>query len=273
MIAFPNAKINIGLNVKYKRDDGFHEIETIMYPIPWYDVLEIMPPNEFAPADSLITTGLSLSIEKEQNIIEKARQLFMSIYGTEKHYIHLHKQIPHGAGLGGGSGDAASALKLLAALSGKNIPLHRLREMAANLGSDCAFFIDNIPALATGRGELLSPVEQKLKGYYAVILKPEIAISTPWAYSKVVPKNSLVSLTKFYSYLVHQWRSVLFNDFEDAVFTEFPVIGEMKQYLYKSGAVYASMSGSGSAVYGIFEKETPVKKYKPEDVLWSGPIS
>jgi 4-diphosphocytidyl-2-C-methyl-D-erythritol kinase len=273
MIAFPNAKINIGLNVKFRRDDGFHEIETIMYPIPWCDVLEIMHPNEYAPADSFVTTGLALPVKKEQNIIEKARQLFMSINGAEKHYIHLHKQIPFGAGLGGGSGNAASALKLLAALSGRNIPMHRLREMAAAIGSDCAFFIDNIPALATGRGERLSPVEQKLKGFHIVILKPAISISTPWAYSKVEPENSIAPLTKFYSYPVHQWRNVLFNDFENAVFTEFPVIGEIKRYLYKSGAVYAAMSGSGSAVYGIFEKETQVKKFNPSDALWTGRIN
>lgn len=273
MIALPNAKINIGLNVKFKRTDGFHEIETIMYPVSWCDVLEMMKGNEVAPVDTLLTTGLSLPIEKEQNLIEKAQQLFMSVHETERRYVHLHKQIPHGAGLGGGSSDAASALKLLAALSGKNIPLHRLREMAANLGSDCAFFIDNMPALATGRGEQLAPVEQKLKGHHIVILIPSISISTPWAYSKVIPKNPLVPLTKFYSFPVHQWRNVIFNDFEEPVFKEFPVISEMKQYLYKSGAVYAAMSGSGSAVFGIFEKEVSVKKYRPEDMLWSGLIS
>ncbi len=273
MIAFPNAKINIGLNVKFKREDGFHEIETIMYPVSWYDVLEMMPGNKHASADTLLTTGLSLHIEKEHNIIEKAQHLFSSVYETERRYAHLHKQIPHGAGLGGGSSDASSAMKLLAALSGKNIPLHRLREMAAALGSDCAFFIDNIPALATGRGEHLTPVEQKLKGFYIAILKPDISISTPWAYSKVIPKNPLAPLTKFYSFPVQQWKNVIFNDFEEPVFKEFPVIAEMKQYLYKSGAVYAAMSGSGSAVYGIFEKETVIKKYKPEDVLWSGRIS
>lgn len=273
MIVFSNAKINIGLNIKFKRSDGFHEIETIMYPVSWCDVLEMMKGNEVAHADTLLTTGLSLPVEKEQNIIEKAQQLFMRIYGTERRYAHLHKQIPHGAGLGGGSSNAASALKLLAALSGKNIPLHRLREMAAALGSDCAFFIDNIPALAAGRGELLSPVEQKLKGYHIIILKPDIAVSTPWAYSKVIPKNSMAPLTKFYSYPVQQWKNVIFNDFEEAVFSEFPVIREMKEYLYKSGAVYASMSGSGSAVYGIFEKEIQVKKYRSGDALWSGPVS
>jgi 4-diphosphocytidyl-2-C-methyl-D-erythritol kinase len=273
MIAFPNAKINLGLHVKYKRGDGFHEIETILYPVPLCDILEVMPAGEHAPAGRLLTTGVPLPVEPGDNIIEKAQQLFRSVYETERYYMHLHKQIPHGAGLGGGSSDAAAALKLFASLSKKNIPLHRLREMAAHLGSDCAFFIDNIPALATGRGEKLSPVESRLKGYFLVILKPPVSVSTAWAYSKVSAKTVPVPLTKFYAAPPEHWRNLLYNDFEEPVFAGFPVIGEMKNYLYKCGAVYASMSGSGSAVYGIFEKEVQVKKYNPDDFLWSGRLS
>ncbi len=270
MISFPNAKINIGLRVKSKRKDGFHEIETILYPVGWCDLLEIMPAGKEAPADSIRITGLPLPSGPQDNLVERAHQMFNHIHQTERRYIHLHKQIPAGAGLGGGSSDAAFTLKMLAVMSGKKVALHHLRDMAAHLGSDCAFFIDNIPALATGRGEQLTPVENRLKNFFVVILTPGIHISTAWAYAQVKPAEPLISLFKLYSYRISDWRKLIFNDFEEAVFAAYPVIGEMKKYLYSQGAVYASLSGSGSAVYGIFEKPVNIKKYQAEDYLWSG---
>jgi 4-diphosphocytidyl-2-C-methyl-D-erythritol kinase len=270
MIAFPNVKINIGLRVKSKRKDGFHEIETILYPVAWCDLLEIMPAGSQAPADSIRLSGLPLSCDLQDNLVERAHRLFNHIHQTERRYIHLHKQIPPGAGLGGGSSDAAFTLKMLAVLSGKKIALHHLRNMAAHLGSDCAFFIDNIPALATGRGEMLTPVENRLNNFFVVILKPDIHISTAWAYAHVQPSEPVIPLIKLYAYRITDWRKLIFNDFEDAVFAAYPVIGEMKKYLYSLGAVYASLSGSGSAVYGIFEKPVNIKKYRPDDLLWSG---
>ncbi|MCC6383901.1 MAG: 4-(cytidine 5'-diphospho)-2-C-methyl-D-erythritol kinase [Bacteroidia bacterium] len=272
MISYPNAKINIGLNILARRKDGYHEIESVMYPVPLTDILEVNPANEKFPG-GFQSSGIRVTASDNENLVQRAFWVFKREFGSSDMYIHLHKQIPHAAGLGGGSADAAFALKLFSFINGTEISHHLLRDAAAELGSDCAFFIDNLPALATGRGEKLTPVEPVLNGYFLVIIKPAIEVSTAWAYSKVNPRPGLAPMTRFYSMNVDQWKETMFNDFEEPLFFHFPVLQEIKKFLYSQGAVYASMSGSGPSVYGIFKKEWKMKKYQGSDFIWSGWIT
>lgn len=248
MVSFPPCKINLGLNVLRKRSDGYHDIETCFYPIGWSDILEVIPSHAFA----FTTSGESIPGELSENLCVRAYHLLQNEFHLPPVHIHLHKILPTGAGLGGGSSDAAWTLRLLNEIFELKLSNEVLSQKAARLGSDCAFFIGDVPMLGTGRGEVLTPIDVSLKGMYLALVKPEVHISTAQAYAGIVPHQPVDSLTEVLKLPFEAWRERLKNDFEQTVFHKFPVVGEVKHALYASGAVYACMSGSGSAVFGIF---------------------
>lgn len=256
MVSFPHAKINLGLHVIRKRPDGFHDLETCFYPVPWTDILEIIPAKEFQFSSS----GLPVDGNSESNLCVKAYMLLKKDFDLPPVQIHLHKIIPMGAGLGGGSSDAAFTLRQLNESFSLGLSQSRLMDYAAQLGSDCAFFISDEPKLGTGRGEVLSPASVSLKGKFIAIIKPPVHVSTADAFAGIVPKESQVNLKDVVEHKpISEWKSLLKNDFEETVFKKFPVIRDMKDKLYAMGAMYASMSGSGSAVFGLFEKPVDLR--------------
>jgi len=258
MVAFPHCKINLGLHVIAKREDGYHTIETCFYPVPWTDILEIIPAQEF----SFTGSGAMIPGMEEDNLCVKAYRLMQSKFNLAPVKIHLHKVLPTGAGLGGGSSDAAFTLRLLNSVFELKLNRSQLQELAAQLGSDCSFFIDDKPMLGSGRGEQLEELPLNLKGYYLVLVKPAIHVSTADAYAGVKPKTPVVCLAEILKRPVTEWKDSLINDFEKSVFEKHPVIGAIKKELYEHGALYASMSGSGSAVFGIFQSRTePSQKF------------
>jgi 4-diphosphocytidyl-2-C-methyl-D-erythritol kinase len=257
MITFPNAKINIGLNIVEKRPDGYHNIETLFYPIPIKDALEIVPSND--KKHSFHSYGIPVG-DPDKNLVMKALRLLEKDFHIPGLEIHLEKAIPFGAGLGGGSADAAFMLKMLNEFSNLNLSDSQLEHYASKIGADCPFFIKNKPAFATGIGDLLEPVELSLKGYFLVLIKPDIHISTPEAYSLVSPRNPEISIKEWIKKPVKEWKNGIVNDFEKSIFAKYPVIAEIKEQLYDKGALYASMSGSGSSVFGIFDWQVDVSK-------------
>lgn len=268
MVSFPPCKINLGLHVVRKRTDGYHELETCFYPIPWTDVLEIIPSTE----TTFTSSGIVIPGNPASNLCLKAYRLLSEDFKIPPVKIHLHKVIPTGAGLGGGSADGAFTLRMLNTMFSLQITEKRMMDYASVLGSDCAFFIQDDPRLGTGRGEVLIPAFVSLKGKYIVVIKPDIHVSTADAFGEIipaVPENSLVTLL---DREISTWRDSLINDFESTVFRNHPRIGELKSLLYRSGALYASMTGSGSAVYGIFDRE-PVLKSEVKDLInWKGAL-
>ncbi len=270
MICFPNAKINLGLNIINKRPDGYHNIETIFYPIPIKDALEIVSAND---NDLFHQSGISIEAEPCDNLVIKALHLLRKKYTIPPLEIHLMKGIPFGAGLGGGSSDAANMLKLVNDYCELGVSSDELEEIASTLGADCPFFIHNKPVFASGTGNIFTPIELSLKGYYLALVKPEVAVSTPMAYSKVIPSIPAISLKNIIQKPVDQWKEFMINDFEESVFNIFPVIGEIKENLYNAGAVYASMSGSGSSVFGIFTEPTQLQESFPDCFVWEGSIN
>jgi 4-diphosphocytidyl-2-C-methyl-D-erythritol kinase len=268
MISFPNCKINLGLSVTGKFPDGYHSLETVMYPLPFSDILEVIlslkGTNEFA------ISGIPLPGQADENLCFKAWKLLNEAYNIGAVEMHLHKIVPAGAGLGGGSGDAAFTLKILNEIFHLQLTETALTGFAARLGMDCPFFIANRPALATGRGEILEPVNIDLSGYHIAIIKPDIHISTAVAYSGVKPVEKLIPLSRLILEPVEKWRNLLVNDFESSVFGLYPVIRKIKEKLYGTGAVYAAMSGSGSAVYGLFENIPDLKNEFPGCLIWQG---
>lgn len=272
MITFPNCKINLGLDVVSKRADGYHNLETIFYPLPLTDVLEITVEEEpDAPDYTFEMYNASFNCNSEENLVVKAYKIIASEYKLPKVKISLFKYIPTGAGLGGGSADAAFALKMLNEIAHLSLTDEQLEEYAARLGADCAFFIKNRPAFAQGIGNILSPIECSLKGYHIVVVKPELHISTKEAYSFVRPSQPMVSLLDIAPRPVNMWRSSMKNDFEVSAFAIHPEMQQIKEKLYSLGAFYASMSGSGSAFYGIFEKEISKEQLKeifPGNFIW-----
>lgn len=251
MISFPNAKINLGLNIVSKRSDGYHNIETIFYPIGLKDALEIIP-SESGKDYRLFLSGIRIDGEEDENLIIKALKLIAREKPIPCIDIHLLKKIPFGAGLGGGSSDAAFMLKLLNETFSLNYSDEELEEKAAQIGADCAFFIRNKPAFASEIGNVLESVAINLSAYQLVLVKPDCRISTKEAYAMVNPHKAEVSLKEIILKPVSEWKKFMKNDFEESVFTQFPKIRTIKQQLYEHGAVYASMSGSGSSVYGLF---------------------
>lgn len=253
MLVFPNCKINLGLHIIDKREDGFHNIETAFYPIPFYDSLEVIKDTK-SPIQ-FTSSGLVVEQNDADNICVKAYHLlkkdFPLLPGIA---MHLHKTIPAGAGLGGGSSDASFVLKLLNDLFQLNLSTQQLLQYAAQLGSDCPFFIINKPCLASGRGEILQEIKIDLSGYNLFLINPAIHINTGWAFSQLKNYTVNSALDKIIRQPVDTWKHNLKNDLEEAVFKTYPEIEKIKQQLYQQGASYSSMSGSGSTVFGLFKK-------------------
>lgn len=254
MITFPNAKINLGLNIVEKRPDGYHNLETIFYPINLQDALEVTRRENNDKEYTLHISGSPLEGEPEDNLVVKAYKLLKKDYpGLLPVDIHMYKHIPAGAGLGGGSSDVACMIKLLNDKFSLGLSTERMEEYAVKLGADCAFFIRNKPVFATGIGNLFEPVELSLKGYHIILIKPDIFVSTRDAFAEIKPVRPAVSLKEIVRQPMETWKNSMKNDFEDSVFKKFPEIAAIKDELYDLGAVYAAMSGSGSSVYGIFK--------------------
>lgn len=286
MVSFPNAKINLGLKILRKRSDGFHEIETAMYPVGVSDVLEIIeaPGNE----TTFRCTGIDIdningskpavikdkSINKglNKNLVLKLYEMLSNDFRLPPAYIHLHKVIPAGAGLGGGSSDCAFALQMFNRLFNLGLSLEQQAGYAMQLGSDCAFFLCNKPSLATGRGEVLNPVNLDLNGLYLYLVKPDVHISTAEAYAWIRPEPSKTSVVEIINTPLPEWKSRLFNDFETPVFNRYPDLIKIKKSLYEAGAVYAAMSGSGSAFYGLFDRKPKAISFPCTWFQWIGPM-
>ena len=252
MICFPNAKINFGLQITYKLTGGYHRIKTCLYPIPLYDELEAVPSQK----TNFEISGLAIPGLEHQNLVIRAYQLLKKDYQLPELSIHLFKNIPMGAGLGGGSADAAFMLKMLNDKFQLSLSSVGLETYATQLGSDCPFFIRNTPAIGSGTGTKLSPIELDLSGMHLVLANPGIHIDTRKAYAGVRPQAAgydlrSVLLTKDF----HEWKKVLINDFETSIFAQYPVLSDMKSQLYDQGASYAAMSGSGATIFGLFEKK------------------
>lgn len=255
MVIFPNAKINLGLRILRKRGDGYHDVETCFYPVPLCDALEFLPsPSGF----EFHQTGQALNLQPEDNICVKAWNLLKTAFPSlPDQRIHLHKAIPSGAGLAGGSSDATHLLKGLDAKYHLFSNKEELAGMALQLGSDCPFFLVNKPAIGTGRGEVLSPIDLSLKGYQVLLINPGVQISTAWAFSKIQPALPSQSIETVLRQPINTWAHDLINDFEKPVYEAYPSIQAIRDWLYNQGAVYASLSGTGSTVYGIFEGPVP----------------
>lgn len=264
MVSFPPCKINLGLQILSKQPDGYHSIVTCFYPLPWEDVLEILPSGSLMFAQS----GNPVAGKPEHNLCLRAYHLLKQDHELPPVQIHLHKIIPTGAGLGGGSSDAAHTLRLLNAIFTLELSQKHLMSYASQLGSDCAFFMQEEPMLGSGRGEILKPVTVNVKGFYLRLFKPDIHISTAEAYANVIPKIPNIKLREVIEKPVRSWKEELKNDFENSVFAKYPILLSIKNELYESGAVYASMSGSGSSVFGIFEDDKPGSYSMKE--RWSG---
>jgi len=281
MICFPNSKINIGLNITEKRADGFHTIESVIYPLKGicFDALEIIrlipsssPSKKGGNTAELITSGISIPGNSEDNLCVKAYHLIKKDYPLLPPIeIHLHKAIPIGAGLGGGSADAAFFIRLLNDTFELGLAWGEMHHYAKQLGSDCSFFISNKPVFAEGKGDQFESLNLSLSNYHIALVYPNIHINTAKAYSGVTPRKPLRSLENDILNLpIEQWKEFIHNDFEDSVFPQYPEIKKIKGKLYSLGAVYASMSGSGSAVYGIFKNEPKVKKKFTKYQVWEG---
>lgn len=254
MIVFPNCKINVGLRILRKRSDNYHDLETVFLPLPLYDVLEIIPSEE--KEISFTSSGLIIDTPSQNNLCTKAYLLLQKDFPQlPAVHIHLHKTIPLGAGLGGGSADAAFTLSLLNRQFGLGLTETELAEYALQLGSDCPFFIINKPCYATGRGEELTPITIDTKAWKFIIVNPGIHVNTAEAFSILTPALPALSVKEIISQPVDTWKQDLINDFEIPVFKKHPQIETIKTTLYNAGALYASLSGSGSTVYGIFKKE------------------
>lgn len=255
MIVYPNAKINLGLNVIRKRPDGYHDIESVFFPIPWKDILEIIPEKTGRGKVTFTSSGISIPSHGEPNLCERVYALMHAEFNLPSVKIHLHKIVPIGAGLGGGSADAAFAASLLNQLFELKLSDHKLEHIVAQVGSDCPFFIQNKPAFVTGRGEFLESFNLNLSGFWIMLINPNIHIGTKEAYSGIRPKPSTIDLRTILGQHPSKWKGKLTNDFEESVFPNHPVIAELKANLYAQGAAYAAMTGSGSTVFGLFETE------------------
>ena len=268
MLVFPNAKLNLGLYVTGVRPDGFRNLETVFVPLPWTDALEILP----ASKPSLSLTGIPIPGEPSTNLCWRAYELLGADFSLPPVQMHLHKVVPIGAGLGGGSADAAFALLALNELFELNMPPETLEGYARRLGSDCAFFIQNKPVFAHEKGDVFSDISLHLTGTACKVIYPNLHISTAEAYACVTPRPPRHDLRETLAQPIQTWRDKISNDFEDALTPHYPVIGRLKDSLYAAGAAYVSLSGSGSAVYALFPgQEMPPNVPVPADYLvWDG---
>lgn len=268
MICFPTAKINLGLRVVEKRPDGYHNIETFFYPIGLKDALEIVPGTGLSDF-RLTVSGTQEVIEPATNLVTKAYRLMQESFALPVLDTYLHKAIPTGAGLGGGSSDAAFMLMLLNQWLDSGVSHEDLMRMASNLGADCPFFLLNKPVYATGIGNQFDETAFSLKNYFLVLVKPPVSVSTAEAYAQIKPHQRSRSLKDMVNCPVSEWKNWVENDFETYAFQVHPEIGAIKQRLYDNGALFASMSGSGSAVFGIFEKPVDISLDFPGCLYWS----
>ncbi|MCD7969599.1 MAG: 4-(cytidine 5'-diphospho)-2-C-methyl-D-erythritol kinase [Alistipes sp.] len=255
MVFFPNCKINIGLDVLRRREDGYHDIETVMFPVHGLcDILEVVPSDR--DGVELSSGGLAVDCRTTDNLCYRAYQAVAARYDVGGVKLHLHKIIPFGAGLGGGSADATFTVKALSSVFSLGLRDDQIEDIAAELGSDTVFFVRNRPAVSSGRGELLRPVViPELDGKVLLIVKPDFGVSTATAYAGVKPHIPPVSLSERVGLPLEAWKEAIGNAFEESVFARHPTLAGIKHEIYGAGAVYASMSGSGSAMYGIFEPE------------------
>ncbi len=271
MIYFSPAKINIGLQILNKRKDGYHNIQSVMHPVGLCDILEI---NILPTADKSFLfsqSGIRFEGDQEDNLCLQAMELFRKETQIPPVQMHLHKQIPVGAGLGGGSSNASTTLLGLNALADNPLSLKQLGELAAILGSDCPFFLDPQSMLMEGRGEILTPLFLSMEEIYLVLLFPEIHVSTQDAYAGVNPAIPPLQLKEIIKEPLSRWEELIENDFEKSVFNRYPKLGSLKQELYSSGATYASLSGSGSSIYGLFNVQPSLPDGLQKYVIWEGP--
>lgn len=271
MICFPNAKINLGLRIIEKRPDGYHNLETVFYPIGLKDALECVP-NTHGSDYTLSVSGLgdlNETVDLEKNLVTKAFRLIQSKHLLQSADFYLHKVIPTGAGLGGGSSDAAFTLKLLNETNGIGLSETELENISAHLGADCAFFIKNKPIFASGIGTVFENIALSLEGYYLVLVKPDIHVSTAEAYSLVHPDRPKIALKEALADSIDTWKNTVVNDFETSVFERYPQIRSIKEQMYLNGAFYASMSGSGSSVFGLFRKPVDLRQSFKDCFYWS----
>ncbi|HEX5026544.1 MAG TPA: 4-(cytidine 5'-diphospho)-2-C-methyl-D-erythritol kinase [Agriterribacter sp.] len=255
MVLFSNCKINLGLNITEKRADGYHNIETAFYPVQWHDAIEIIQASDSTEAPYFTATGLAIPGKKSDNICLKAYMVLKKDFPELPSVkMHLHKSVPVGAGLGGGSANGAFTLQLINKKLNLGLSSEQLVDYAFQLGSDCPFFIINRPCFATGRGEKMDIISLDLSGYSFLIIYPGIHVNSGLAFSKLKPQKPVKSIRDIILQPVETWKKELVNDFEPPIFAQYPEIANAKEILYKGGALYASLTGSGSAVFGIFPK-------------------
>lgn len=261
MKIYPCAKVNLGLNIVERREDGYHNLETVFYPIPLYDTLEVEPievTSSQTPACQFTMSGIEIEGAPTDNLVMKAYRLLAAEHALPPLSIHLHKAIPSQAGMGGGSSDAAYMIRLLNEKFRLGLSVEEMQTKATGLGADCAFFIESIPAFARGIGDKLSAVEgnlSHLKGLYMAVVKTNVAVSTREAFARIVPKKPERCCLDIVQQSVETWRHQLTNDFETSVFSIYPELARIKERLYSEGAIYAQMTGSGSAIYALFDKK------------------
>ena len=266
MVCFPNAKINIGLHITERRSDGFHNIASCFVPVGWSDVLEIIPAQKFGFSSS----GISIPGDASTNLCVKAYELLKQDFHLPPVQIHLHKIVPIGAGLGGGSADAAFTLKLLNQTWELGIGTEDLENYARKLGSDCAFFIQNRPVFCYDKGDQFKDIALNLTDKFIVLVYPNLHISTAEAYSGVRPEQRSINFSELLQQKPSFWCSDIKNDFEAHLFVKYPILGQIKSQLYEQGAVYASMTGSGSTIYGIFENPVDLIDCFKNYLIWQG---
>jgi len=271
MIIFSYAKINIGLQVLEKRKDGFHNLRSVMYPAGLCDIIEVMIHPDEREALRLSLSGRAVNSLPEDNLITQAWHAFKKHAALPPLRIHLHKQIPVGAGLGGGSSNASSVLKVFKQLAKESLAPEMLEKLSARLGSDCPFFLHEGPRMMEGRGDILRDTKVSLKGFYLVLLFPGIHISTAEAYAGVKPGIPEESLETLVARPIEEWKNLIINDFETHLGPKIPLIPELKSELYGAGALYASLSGSGSSLYGIFRKRPGLPARLSKYLIWEGP--
>lgn len=269
MVVFPNAKINIGLNILSKRPDGFHSLASCFYPVGWSDALEILPADKV----SFQASGLSIPGNGSSNLCLKAYQLLADAHTLPPVSLHLLKAIPIGAGMGGGSADAAFTIKALNTLFGLELAVSQQQAYARQLGSDCAFFIENRPMYCYNKGDEFEEIALRLTGKWVVLVYPNLHISTAEAYAGIVPRKPATDLRELLQQPIQTWRTTVVNDFEDALFKKHPFLEACKQRLYDLGAEYASMSGSGSTLYGIFANQVDLSNNFEDLLVWQGELS
>jgi len=271
MIVFPNAKINIGLNVIRKRDDGFHDIETIFYPIPFSDILEAILIDSDKNNIYISFSGINIDCDCSSNLVFKAYNLLRNFFDLPSLKVHLHKIIPPGSGLGGGSSNASFMLKIINHFIFDKLTELQLLEYASLLGSDCPFFIKNAPCFATGKGEIMENIDLDLSDYYIVIVIPKVIINTGKAYGAIkIGEKKENTLKELINLPIEEWKFYISNDFEKIVFEWYPELKKIKEELYNIGAIYSSLSGSGSSIYGIFKEKPILSEFLKKFFIWSG---